>query len=197
MNSINLVGTQTAACLAKAFAGESQARNRYQFFAEVANEAGLASVEKVFLDTASDERGHAEMFYEYLSIGLPETILEEEVLVPVFTGETPDNLLFAAKGENFEWTTLYPQFAQVAQSEGFDDIAVSFADIASVEHRHDLRFRDLNKRILTDSLYTSCEPVTWQCINCGYRHTGTSAPEICPACQHAQQFYIIVSQCIL
>ncbi len=194
--SNRLVGTQTAINLGKTFAGESQARNRYQLFAEAAREAGFASLEDIFLQTANDELGHAETVYGLLTDGLPETTLEPSVLVPAFRGTAPENLLFAAKGENLEWSVLYPQFAQVAQQEGFPDIAQIWQGIASVEKRHDTRFRDLHARALTDALYTSCLPVTWQCLNCGYRHTGAEAPQICPSCLHPQHFYYIVHPCI-
>ncbi len=192
-----LPGTQTAINLAKAFVGESQARNRYQFYAEVAKEAGLESLEEVFLLTASDERGHGEMFFEFLTHGLGDALLEPQVLVPVFMGTTPENMLAAAKAENHEWTDLYPAFGRVAEQEGFPVIATSFFSIASVEKRHDIRFRSLLTRYETDMLYRACEPVSWQCKNCGFVHYGIEAPGECPACHHRQQYFRIIDPCVL
>lgn len=197
MSTPNLVGTQTAINLAKAFAGESQARNRYQFYGDVAKKAGYASLENIFFDTANDERGHGEMFFEYLSEGLPEMTLEPQILVPVGLADTGANLMLAAKGEYLEWTQLYPSFAAVAAREGFSDIATSFSTIADVERRHDMRFRDMHNRLLADMLYRACHSVTWECLNCGHRHVGKCAPNPCPACHHEQNYFLIVSECIL
>ncbi len=197
MSKLHLIDSQTAINLAKAFAGESQARNRYTFFGEAAGEAGFTSIQDVFLKTADEERGHGEMFFEYLAEGLGDKTLTPEVLVPIFLGDTAGNLAHASKTEHLEWTDLYPSFARIAYEEGFDEVALSFSSIASIERRHDMRFRDLLNRLETDTLYTQCRNVTWQCANCGFRHKGLSAPDPCPACHHAQQFFSIVDPCIL
>ncbi len=197
MSKLILAGTQTALNLVKAFAGESQARNRYTFFAETALEAGYPTLRDVFLATAHEERGHAEMFYEYLAEGIGDSSLEPAILVPFFLGNTAGNLDHAHRTENHEWTSLYPSFGKTAQNEGFSEIATSFFKIASVEKRHDERFSNLLFRLNTGTLFTSCRPEMWQCSNCGYRHCDTCAPMSCPACHHEQAFFTIVDPCIL
>ncbi len=197
MNTVDFKCSQTIQNLAKAFAGESQARTRYLFYSEVAKENGYPTIEQIFLETADDERGHAETFFDYLTEGANNIILEPSVLVPVAMGNISENLCAAAQGEYAEWTDLYPTFGKIAKQEGFEEIARSFFSIAEVEKRHDMRYRDLLKRYNTATLFSSACEATWQCINCGYRHKGNSAPEICPACKHPQTFYTMVCDYIL
>ncbi len=184
--------TQTALNLAKAFAGESQARTRYLFYSEIAKAEGYPTLEEIFLITADNERGHAETFFDYLTEGLPATTLEPPVLVPIGKKTTAENLTYASQGEHEEWSLLYPAFGKTAEEEGFCLIAKSFFSIAEVEKRHDARYRNLLDRLLNDTLFSSKTEVVWECLNCGYRHTGLSAPEICPACRHPQSYYRIV-----
>ncbi len=192
MKKYYLEETQTAVNLAKAFVGESQARNRYLFYSGVAKDEGYTSIQNVFLETSDNERGHGEMFYDYLTEGLPKITLTPRVLVPIEKKSTLENLKAAAEGENEEWTCLYPQFADIAEQEGFDAIATSFREIAAIEHHHDERFMDLYYRMKKGDLYEQCHCVTWQCANCGHRHVGKDAPCVCPACHHPQDYFSIV-----
>lgn len=189
MRKYNLSGTITAVNLAKAFAGESQARTRYLFYAEAAKKEGLESIESVFLETADNERGHAEMFFDYLSEGLSDKDLNPSVLVPIGMGKTPKNLLIASRNEFEEWSKLYPQFAEDAKRENFPEIYTSFSKIATIEHRHEKRFLNLLDRYKEQMLYNLPYEVVWQCKNCGLRVKGKSAPEICPACHHAKSYF--------
>lgn len=187
--SYNLTGAKTSENLAKAFAGESQARTRYLFYSEVAKKEGYPTLEQLFLATADNERGHAEIFFEYLTKGLSKTILQPQVLVPVALGSTKQNLQAAAEGEYAEWTNLYPEFARVAQKEGFQDIAISFQDIATIEGRHNERFVYMLEKLNANMLYSSPIEVTWMCTNCGLHIQGKNAPKICPACHHPQSYF--------
>lgn len=167
------------------------------FYSQISRAEGYPTLEEVFLITSDNERGHGEVFFDFLTEGLSNTILEPQVLVPVSKGNIPENLLAAAQGEYEEWSNLYPSFARTAKDEGFDQIANAFFSIAEVEKRHDMRFRDLLERYETETLFHTQKDVVWECLNCGYQHTGPDAPEICPACLHKQQFYKIVSASIL
>ena len=191
MTKYNLTGTVTAINLAKAFAGESQARNRYLFYSDVAKKERLQSVAQVFLETADNERGHAEMFFEYLTEGLPAQVLDVKASVPVSMGNTLSNLLFSAEGEHEERSVLYLKFAEDAKKEGFTEISTSFSDFATVEYRHEKRFLNLHERLKKGMLYTLPYEVVWECLNCGFRTKGTSAPDICPACHHPKDYFKI------
>ncbi len=191
MPKYNLSGTMTAINLAKAFAGESQARTRYLFYSEVAKKEGFETIKQAFLETADNERGHAEMFFEYLSGGLPAEYLNPDVLVATGMSKTPNNLAYAAKGELDEWSKLYPSFAKDAKREGFPEIYTSFSKIATVEFRHEKRFLNLLERLKNNMLYSLPYEVVWECSNCGYRVKGNSAPDICPACHHEQNYFKI------
>lgn len=188
----NLTGTQTAENLAKAFAGESQARTRYLFYSETAKKEGYPTLEDIFLMTADNERGHAEIFFEYLTKGLKKTILQPEVLVPVELGNTAQNLQAASEGENLEWTKLYPAFGKQAEKEGFPEIATSFYKIATIEQRHGERFGYFLEKLKKNMLYSSPREVTWVCTNCGLHIQGKSAPSICPACHHPQSYFMTI-----
>ena len=190
MENCNLSGTKTAENLAKAISSEAQARNRYTFFAETAEEEHLPTLQKIFLTTADEERGHGEIFYKYLSEGLGKTILYPEFLVPVGLSKTENNLAFSAEIEHLEWSELYPEFGRMAEQEGFSEIAESFFKIATIEKRHDERFRYFEQRLKTGSLFSLPREVTWVCINCGLHLKGKSAPKICPACHHPQYYYM-------
>jgi len=179
-------GTKTEQNLLKAFAGESQARNRYTFFASVAKEEGFEQIAAIFLETAENEKEHAEVFFGYLEGGPTEITATYPAGK---TAKTADNLLAAAEGEKEEWGTLYPDFAAVAKQEGFNDIATSFEEIAEVEEQHELRYRKLLANVKNGQVFKRDQTVKWHCRNCGYIHEGPEAPEECPACKHSQAYY--------
>jgi len=179
-------GTRTEQNLLKAFAGEGQARNRYTYFASAAKEEGFEQIAAIFLETADNEKEHAEVFFKYLEGGP----LEITATYPAGKiGTTAENLLAAAEGEHEEWAVLYAEFAQVAKEEGFDDIAESFTEIAEVEEQHEIRYRKLLDNVKNGRVFTRETAVKWHCRNCGYIHEGPTAPEICPACKHPQAYY--------
>ncbi len=188
----NLKGTKTAENLLKAFAGESQARNRYTYYASVADKEGYKQIKELFLETADNEKEHAKRFYKLLLEGLDgviPTAIEITASYPVAQGTTLDNLQAAANGENEEWTELYPAFAAVAEEEGFRDVAIAFKMIALVEAKHEARYLKLALNIQTDHIFRKEEKVLWKCGNCGYIHEGLSAPEKCPACLHPKAYF--------
>lgn len=179
-------GTATEQNLLKAFAGESQARNRYTFFASKAAKEGYQQISGVFTETANQEKEHAEMFFKYLEGGMVEITATFPAGV---IADTMTNLREAAAGENEEWSELYPAFAKVADAEGFPMIAETFRQIAKVEYEHEVRYKQLLERVTSGEMFKREEPIEWQCRNCGYVHTGDEAPEICPACKHAQAYF--------
>jgi rubrerythrin len=179
-------GTETEKNLLKSFAGESQARNRYTFFASVAKKEGFEQIAAIFEETAANEKEHAEVFFKYLEGGP----LEITATYPAgVIADTAANLLAAAEGEHEEWGELYPEFAKVAEEEGFDDIAYSFREIAEVEEQHEIRYRKLLANVENDRVFKRDKVVKWHCRNCGYIHEGESAPDVCPACKHPQAYY--------
>ncbi len=182
----SLKGSRTEKNLLKSFAGESQARNRYTFFASAARKEGYIQIQRIFEETAANEKEHAEVFFKYLEGG------EVEVTAAYPAGKigtTEENLLAAAEGELLEWGTLYPDFAKVAKEEGFLDVAESFTEIAEVEEEHEKRYRKLLENVKNGTVFKRDEEVEWHCLNCGYIHHGKEAPEVCPACQHPQSYY--------
>lgn len=179
-------GTATEQNLLKAFAGESQARNRYTFFASKAAKEGYQQISGVFTETANQEKEHAEMFFKYLEGGMVEITATFPAGV---IADTMTNLREAAAGENEEWSELYPAFAKVADAEGFPMIAETFRQIAKVEYEHEVRYKQLLERVTSGEMFKREEPIEWQCRNCGYVHTGDEAPEICPARKHAQAYF--------
>lgn len=187
-----LAGTRTAENLMKAFAGESQARNRYTYFASAADKEEYKQMRDIFIETADNEKEHAKRFYKILLEGfrgeLPKMITVHAEY-PVAQGSTLDNLLASATGENEEWSILYPAFAAVADEEGFPDIAKVFRMIASAEKRHETRYRKLASNIQKDRVFQRKENAAWKCGNCGYVHEGPAAPELCPACAHPKAFF--------
>lgn len=187
----SLKGTQTEQNLLKAFAGESQARNRYEFFAKVAKKEGYEQIAAIFQVTADQEKEHAKRFFKFLEGG------ETEITATYPAGiikTTPENLKAAAGGENEEWTILYPKFAEIAAEEGFKAIATAFKMIAKVEAEHEKRYLKLLKNLEEGSVFKKSEKVKWQCRNCGYVHEGDKALENCPACEHPQAYFELMSE---
>lgn len=179
-------GTRTEQNLLKAFAGESQARMRYTYFASVAKKEGFEQISAIFTETADNEKEHAEIFFKYLEGGPVEITATYPAGV---IGATAENLLAAAEGEREEWGELYPAFADIADEEGFPQIAHSFREIAEVEERHEQRYRKLLENVKNGVVFKRDGEVYWKCRNCGYVHRGTEAPEECPACTHPQAYY--------
>ncbi|MGI6658144.1 MAG: rubrerythrin [Dethiobacteraceae bacterium] len=184
----SLTGTKTAVNLLKAFAGESQARNRYTYYASIADKEGYKQMRNIFIETADNEKEHAKRLWKYLLAGLDElpSFIEIDATFPVAQGDTLANLKAAADGENEEWSELYPAFAKVAEEEGFPEIAATFRAIAESEKAHEARFKKLAANIENDTVFKKAETVRWKCGNCGYIHEGPEAPEECPACIHPQ-----------
>lgn len=188
---MNLKGTQTEKNLMKAFAGESQARNRYTYFASKAKKEGYIQIQSIFEETAAQEKEHAKRFFNFLQGGE----LEITAAFPAgVVGSTLENLKAGAGGENFEWTTLYPGFAQVARDEGFTEVAAVFEAVVVAEKQHESRYLGLAKNIETNAVFTKPESVVWRCRNCGYLHEGTSAPGMCPACAHEQAHFELLGE---
>jgi rubrerythrin len=187
----SLKGTQTEKNLLKAFAGESQARNRYTFFAKQAAKEGYEQIAALFLETAENEGQHAKMYFRHLEGGLVE-ITATYPAGKIAT--TAENLLAAADGENEEWTDLYPAFGDMAESEGFKDVAKSFRQIAKVEAWHESRYRTLLDNLEKDLVFSRPEPVKWICRKCGFVHEGPTALKACPACDHPQAYQEIYAE---
>jgi rubrerythrin len=184
----SIKGTKTEQNLLKAFAGESQARNRYEFAAKVAKKEGLEQIAAIFQETADQEKQHAKRFFSYLEGGA----LEITAMYPAgVTSNTAENLKMAAAGENEEWTELYPEFAKIAKEEGFGEIATCFTMIAKVEAEHEARFNKLLKNLEDGMVFEKDGEVYWMCRNCGYIHKGKKAPPKCPACLHDQAHFEI------
>jgi rubrerythrin len=184
-------GTQTEKNLLMAFAGESQARNRYTFFASAARKAGFEQIAAIFLETAENEREHAKVFFQFLEGGDVEITAAFPAGV---IGDTAANLEAAANGEHHEWAVLYPCFAEVARQEGFEAIATAFTEIAEVEEQHERRYRALLKNVREGKVFRRDTVVRWRCRNCGYVHEGKEAPEVCPACRHPQAYYELAAE---
>jgi len=187
----SIKGTQTEKNLLKAFAGESQARNRYTYFASVAKKENYEQISAIFLETAENEKEHAKVFFKYLEGG-PVEITATYPAGKV--GRTAENLLAAANGEKEEWSALYPEFEKVAKQEGFDLIAKSFKEIAEVEEQHEKRYRKLLENVTNKKVFKKDKKVKWKCRNCGYVHEGIDAPDICPACKHSQAYYEVLGE---
>ncbi|MFH0925646.1 MAG: rubrerythrin family protein [bacterium] len=187
----NLQGTQTEKNLLTAFAGESQARNRYTFFASQAKKEGLEQISAIFLETADNEKEHAKKFFKFLQGGM----VEIKATFPAGTiGETRDNLKAAASGENEEHTTIYPESAKIAEDEGFSEIASVFKEIGNVEKEHEKRYLALLENLTGGKVFKKDEIVKWKCRNCGYVHEGKLAPMECPACNHPQAYYELLGE---
>ena len=184
----SLTGTKTEQNLLKAFAGESQARMRYDYFAKQARQEGLEQIAAIFEETALNEKEHAKRFFKFLE----GNMVEITATYPAGkSGTTAENLKASAEGENEEWTELYPEFARVAQEEGFREVAAAFTMIAKVEKAHEKRYRTLHSNLEEGKVFKRGDKVIWKCRNCGFIHEGTVAPKMCPACQHSQAYFEI------
>ena len=189
VNSIK--GTKTEHNLLKAFAGESQARNRYTYFASVAKKEGLEQIANIFLETAENEKEHAKVFFKYLEGG------DLEITASYPAGvikDTQANLKEAAAGENMEWTTLYADFGKEAKNEGFAEVARSFEQISKVEKFHEARYRKLINNLANNEVFKKNSETKWHCTNCGYVFTGLEAPKECPACKHPQAYFEVLAE---
>ena len=181
----SLKGTQTEQNLLKSFAGESQARNRYEFFASVAKKEGYEQISAIFMETSNQEKEHAKRFFKFLEGGI--TAITASYPAGII-GTTIENLKAAAEGEHEEWADLYPHFADVAKQEGFNEIAVAFRMIARVEAEHERRYLKLLQNLSQDTVFMKAGKVWWKCINCGYVYESVKALEVCPACLHPKAF---------
>ena len=170
---MNLNGTKTEKNLLTAFAGESQARNKYTYFASVAKKEGYEQIAEIFLKTAENEKEHAKLWFKALGA----------------LGNTAQNLAKAAEGENFEWTDMYETFAKDAEEEGFEELALQFRGVAKIEKAHEERYKALLKNIEMQKVFEKSEITMWECRNCGHLVMGTKAPEICPVCKHSQSYF--------
>lgn len=183
---MSIKGTKTEQNLLKSFAGESQARSRYTFFASVAKKEGYEQIAAVFMETAEQEKEHAKKFFKYLEGGMVEITAAYPAGI---IGSTAENLKAAAEGENEEWADLYPAFAKIADEEGFPQIANTFRQISKVEAEHEKRYRTLLGRVTEGKVFERDEEIEWQCRNCGYVYKGKKAPMKCPACEHPQAYF--------
>jgi len=188
---MNLKRSETEKNLLKTFAGESQARNRYTYFASVARKAGFEQISAIFLETADNEKEHAKIFFEYLKGGNVKITASYPAGK---IGNTQENLLEAANREKMEYSTLYPEFERTAKQEGFKEIAESFKQIAEVEEQHEKRYKKLLENVKHNKVFKRDSIVKWKCRNCGYVHKGKTAPKICPACKHSQAFYELLGE---
>jgi rubrerythrin len=187
----NLKGTQTEKNLLTAFAGESQARNRYTYFSSTAKKEGYVQIADIFEETANQEKEHAKRLFKFLEGGEVEIAAAFPAGI---IGSTMENLKASAAGENYEHSTMYPGFAKVAREEGFDAIPMVFEAIAVAEKQHEKRYNDLAANIEAGQVFKRKEAVTWRCRNCGYLHTNTDAPEMCPACSHPQAHFELLGE---
>ncbi len=184
-------GTKTEQNLLKAFAGESQARNRYTYFASAAKKEGYEQIAGIFLETAENEKEHAKVFFKYLEGG------DLEITAAYPSGiikSTRENLDHAAAGENLEWTTLYANFEKIARDEGFLEIAESFKQISKVEKFHESRYRKLSSNLQGGTVFKKQANIKWHCRNCGYIYESSEAPKECPACKHPQPYYEVLAE---
>ncbi len=184
-------GTETEKNLLKSFAGESQARNRYTFFASRAKKDGFMQISDIFTETANQEKEHAERFFKFLEGG----DLQITASFPAgVIGDTAANLTEAAAGEYDEWHNLYPSFAAKAREEGFPDIAAVWDHVCVAERQHEHRYRGLLANVQNGTVFKKAEPIVWRCRNCGYLHEGTEAPGVCPACAHPQAYFEVLAE---
>ncbi len=175
----NLKGTKTEANLKIAFAGESEARNKYTYYASKAKKEGFEQIANLFLETANNEKEHAKIWFKLLHDGMPDTV---------------ENLKDAADGENYEWTDMYAKFAKEAKEEGFDHIAYLFEEVGKIEKEHEERYRKLLANIEGGLVFSKDGDTIWQCSNCGHIHVGQKAPEVCPVCNHPQAYFQVLAQ---
>ncbi len=187
----SLKGTKTERNLLASFAGESQARNRYTYFASAAKKTGFEQIAAIFLETADNEKEHAKRFFKLLEGGDVEITATYPAGI---IGDTAANLEAAAAGENLEWTKLYKEAEEVARQEGFEEVAKQFKEIAEVEEQHEARYRKLLKNVKEEKMFKKDTVVKWKCRNCGYVYEGKEAPKECPACAHPQGFYELLCE---
>ena len=186
----SLKGTKTAENLMKSFAGESQARTRYTYYASVAKKQGFLQISNIFIETAEQEKEHAKRFYKFLIKDFQGEQLEVNAAYPIALSEdTATNLRSAAAGEHEEWSKDYPEFAKVAREEGFPEIAAAYDKITEVENRHERRYNKLLENVENGKVFKKDESVLWKCLNCGYIYEGEEAPKVCPACLHPQSYF--------
>lgn len=189
-NKQSLIGTRTAENLMKSFAGECQARTRYTYYASAARKEGYVQIANIFMETAEQEKEHAKRFYNFLKEDFEDVQIEMTASYPVSMHQsTAKNLKAAADGEHEEFVVDYPEFAKIAEAEGFPEVAEAFARIATVEERHERRYRKLLANIENEQVFKKGDVVEWKCNNCGYIHTGEEAPHSCPACLHPQGYF--------
>lgn len=181
----SLKGTRTEENLLKSFAGESQARNRYEFFSSVARKEGYEQIAAIFMETSNQEKEHAKRFFQFLEGGVKEIVAGYPAGI---IGTTKENLKASAEGENEEWTKLYPHFAEVAKEEGFPEVSVAFKMIAKVEAEHERRYLKLLQNLSEDKVFVKDGKVWWKCLNCGYVYESEKALENCPVCLHPKAF---------
>lgn len=187
----SLKGTKTAENLMKSFAGESQARTRYTYYASVAKKEGYVQIANIFMETAEQEKEHAKRFYKFLLNDFQGEQIEINAAYPVAykADNTAENLRSAAAGEHEEWAHDYPEFARIAREEGFPEIAVAYERITEVENRHERRYNKLLKNIEEGKVFKKDETILWKCLNCGFIFEGEEAPKVCPACIHPQGYF--------
>ncbi|MDR2927583.1 MAG: rubrerythrin family protein [Cytophagaceae bacterium] len=185
---MSIKGTQTEQNLLKAFAGESQAKNRYAFFAKQARKDGFEQIAAFFEETAAQEEQHAKLFFRFLEGGMVEITATYPAGI---IGNTPENLAAAAAGEHEEWDELYPEFARVAEEEGFQKVASAFKLVATVEKTHEDRYRKLLDNLENDEVFQRSDKQVWACRNCGYIYYDEKAPDMCPCCSHPQSYFEI------
>jgi rubrerythrin len=183
---MDLKGSQTEKNLLAAFAGESQARTRYTFFASAAKKEGYEQIAAIFQETADNEKEHAQLFFKHLKGGMVEITATYPAGI---INTTAENLEAAAEGEKLEWGTLYPNFAEVAGKEGFEDVARTFRGVAKVEGYHERRYRKLLANVESAKVFKKDSPIKWKCRNCGYVYEGSEVPEKCPICEHPRSYF--------
>ncbi len=188
---MSVKGTRTEKNLLAAFAGESQARNRYSYFASVAKKEGYEQIAAIFLETAENEREHAKRYFQYLEGGDVEITAAYPAGV---IGDTAANLEASAKGENLEWTQIYKEMGDVAEEEGLPEIAAQFRNIAKVERQHEKRYLKLLENVRGGKVFKADAPMKWKCRNCGYIHEGTEPPEKCPTCLHPKAYFELLAE---
>ncbi len=190
---MELIGSKTAVNLMTAFAGESQARNRYTYFAAAAKKEGFRQISEIFEETANQEREHAKRLFKFMTGG--ESQIVADAAFPFGTiADAETNLRASAAGEHYEWEEMYPSFATVAEEEGFKVIADAFSAIAVAEKQHEKRYLDLAENVKNGIVFKRAEPVVWRCLNCGYIHEDLSAPSVCPACAHPIAHFEILGE---
>lgn len=188
---MNLENSKTLQCLINAFAGESQARNRYTFFSKVAKQEGYEQISAIFLETSENEKEHAKLFYKHIP---NSKHLSVTGAYPFFFGSTIENLIASAEGEKEEWEVLYKDFSLTAKDEGFQEIALLFSNIVEIEKRHSHRFETLAELLKEDKIYKKEEITQWICRKCGHTHIGKEAPCVCPVCAHPQGYFQLFSE---